>query len=93
MTPTMSAPLTTLSGVIKRVFLDGNSGSPNVKFTLENDINVHVFANIQYETLESLQLTKPGDEVTFGYEVTGLIFRDYRLRTFKNTTLDKELNR
>jgi hypothetical protein len=48
---------------------------------------------VDHQLRIALELTTPGEEVTFEYNKTGWFFKENRLRAFKNITLASELGR
>jgi hypothetical protein len=79
------------SGKIKRVHVESADTTCYARFTLEGQTDIHRFGTTTDALRDKLELTSPGDEVSFEYEETGWLLKANELRSFKNFTLDDEL--
>ncbi len=81
------------SGKIKRIFVQTFDTVTSARFTLEGHKTIFDIKTSESKIREELELTVPGDDVFFEYQLTGLIFKENSFLKFKNLTLDSELNK
>lgn len=79
------------TGKVKRIHVESADITCYARFSLEGTTDVHRFGTTDYDLREKLELTSPGDEVSFEYEEAGWILKTNELRSFTNVTLDDEL--
>jgi len=79
------------TGKVKRIHVESAEITCYARFTLEGQTDIFRFGTTDPDLRAKLELTSPGDEISFEYEEMGWILKANELCSFTNDTLDDEL--
>jgi hypothetical protein len=79
------------SGKVKRIHVESADNTCYARFTLEGQADIYRFSTTDTDLRNKLELTSPGDVISFECEEAGWILKSNHLCSFTNVTLDAEL--
>lgn len=88
----MPSNITVGSGTVKRIFVGTSDVHTYARFTLLGENTIHGVTTTDHDVRKELELTTPGDDISFEYELTGWVIKINTLRMFENSTLNNELS-